>query len=189
MSRPSEHDRTSIEISGKFFSKNSWQFSHIIVRYHMCLAHRYDMREWLSWWSTTLPRSGSRVRVPSRALYNLIFADWFDLIIYARVAQLVEHDLAMMLLAESKVAIPMVSEHGGMVSLVCSLFSISSREVLPMRMIRVIDWMPEPGSLAAILPERPTPRWLHRDRQRSWYAAHKDGNCPVRHPVPQNHPV
>ena len=25
------------------------------------------MREWLSWWSTTLPRSGSRVRVPSRA--------------------------------------------------------------------------------------------------------------------------
>ncbi len=28
----------------------------------------YDMREWLSWWSTTLPRSGSRVRVPSRAL-------------------------------------------------------------------------------------------------------------------------
>ena len=28
------------------------------------------MREWLSWWSTTLPRSGSRVRVPSRALLN-----------------------------------------------------------------------------------------------------------------------
>ncbi len=27
-----------------------------------------SMREWLSWWSTTLPRSGSRVRVPSRAL-------------------------------------------------------------------------------------------------------------------------
>ena len=27
-----------------------------------------DMREWLSWWSTTLPRSGPRVRVPSRAL-------------------------------------------------------------------------------------------------------------------------
>ncbi len=26
------------------------------------------MREWLSWWSTTLPRWGSRVRVPSRAL-------------------------------------------------------------------------------------------------------------------------
>ena len=26
------------------------------------------MREWLSWWSTTLPRSGSRVRVPSVAL-------------------------------------------------------------------------------------------------------------------------
>ena len=29
------------------------------------------MREWLSWWSTTLPRSGSRVRVPSRALLNI----------------------------------------------------------------------------------------------------------------------
>ena len=27
------------------------------------------MREWLSWWSTTLPRSGSRVRVPSRAFF------------------------------------------------------------------------------------------------------------------------
>ena len=34
----------------------------------MCSAHRYYLREWLSWWSTTLPRSGSRVRVPSRAL-------------------------------------------------------------------------------------------------------------------------
>ena len=29
----------------------------------------FIMREWLSWWSTTLPRSGSRVRVPSRALF------------------------------------------------------------------------------------------------------------------------
>ena len=28
-----------------------------------------NMREGLSWWSTTLPRSGPRVRVPSRALY------------------------------------------------------------------------------------------------------------------------
>ena len=28
-----------------------------------------SMREWLSWWSTTLPRSGPRVRVPSRALF------------------------------------------------------------------------------------------------------------------------
>ena len=37
----------------------------------MCLAHgrtQNNMREWLSWWSTTLPRSGPRVRVPSRAL-------------------------------------------------------------------------------------------------------------------------
>ena len=30
-----------------------------------------NMLEWLSWWSTTLPRSGSRVRVPSRALLNI----------------------------------------------------------------------------------------------------------------------
>ncbi len=41
-----------------------------------------DMREWLSWWSTTLPRSGSRVRVPSRALAMKIA--------YAAVAQSVE---------------------------------------------------------------------------------------------------
>ena len=41
------------------------------------------MREWLSWWSTTLPRSGSRVRVPSRALAIKIA--------YAAVAQSVEH--------------------------------------------------------------------------------------------------
>ena len=31
------------------------------------------MREWLSWWSTTLPRSGSRVRVPSRALEKTFY--------------------------------------------------------------------------------------------------------------------
>ena len=40
----------------------------------MCLAHdrtQKNMREWLSWWSTTLPRSGPRVRVPSRALFIL----------------------------------------------------------------------------------------------------------------------
>ena len=28
------------------------------------------MREWLSWWSATLPRSRPRVRVPSRALFK-----------------------------------------------------------------------------------------------------------------------
>ena len=53
------------------------------------------MREWLSWWSTTLPRSGPRVRVPSRALINLIFVLCsFEHSYHARVAQLVEHDLA-----------------------------------------------------------------------------------------------
>ena len=48
----------------------------------MCLAHgrtQNNMREWLSWWSTTLPRSGSRVRVPSRALIKLYIADVFQI--------------------------------------------------------------------------------------------------------------
>ncbi len=47
-----------------------------MVKYHLVetvsgytLTH---MREWLSWWSTTLPRSGPRVRVPSRALLERI---------------------------------------------------------------------------------------------------------------------
>ena len=31
---------------------------------------QYDMREWLSWWSATLPRSRPRVRVPSRAFFH-----------------------------------------------------------------------------------------------------------------------
>ncbi len=38
------------------------------------LKVRKDMREWLSWWSTTLPRSGPRVRVPSRALFSFILS-------------------------------------------------------------------------------------------------------------------
>ena len=40
----------------------------------------FIMREWLSWWSTTLPRSGPRVRVPSRALFispvNLLYVEF-----------------------------------------------------------------------------------------------------------------
>ena len=32
------------------------------------LERQHSMREWLSWWSATLPRSRPRVRVPSRAL-------------------------------------------------------------------------------------------------------------------------
>ena len=47
----------------------------------LALFARYNtilyMREWLSWWSTTLPRSGPRVRVPSRAL--LLKTGNFDL--------------------------------------------------------------------------------------------------------------
>ncbi len=38
--------------------------SVILVQHRRCRT----VREWLSWWSTTLPRSGPRVRVPSRAL-------------------------------------------------------------------------------------------------------------------------
>ena len=48
----------------------------------MCLAHdrtQKNMREWLSWWSTTLPRSGPRVRVPSRALIKLYIDDVFQI--------------------------------------------------------------------------------------------------------------
>ena len=67
------------------------------------------------------------------------------------------HAVRYTVLAESRVAIPMVSEQGGMVSLVFSLASISSREMLPIRMMRVIDWMLDPGSLAAMFPERPMP--------------------------------
>ena len=36
------------------------------------------MREWLSWWSTTLPRSGPRVRVPSRALSIEYLVFWLQ---------------------------------------------------------------------------------------------------------------
>ena len=32
------------------------------------VSRKHGMREWLSWWSATLPRSRPRVRVPSRAL-------------------------------------------------------------------------------------------------------------------------
>ena len=44
------------------------------------IQNNLHMREWLSWWSTTLPRSGPRVRVPSRALFispvNLLYVEF-----------------------------------------------------------------------------------------------------------------
>ena len=40
------------------------------VLYQMC-QEKHEMREWLSWWSATLPRSRPRVRVPSRALKKI----------------------------------------------------------------------------------------------------------------------
>ena len=47
--------------------KNGWiDFQCVVLR--VCGK---IMREWLSWWSTTLPRLGSRVRVPSRALLKV----------------------------------------------------------------------------------------------------------------------
>ena len=60
------------------------------------------MREWLSWWSTTLPRSGSRVRVPSRALAMKIA--------YAAVAQSVERRIGS---AEVTGPIPVSSSSKG----------------------------------------------------------------------------
>ena len=48
--------------------KSACNLERLVVRYEMSKGQQLNMREWLSWWSTTLPRSGSRVRVPSRAL-------------------------------------------------------------------------------------------------------------------------
>ena len=48
--------------------KSACNLGKPVVRYEMSERQQFNMREWLSWWSTTLPRSGSRVRVPSRAL-------------------------------------------------------------------------------------------------------------------------
>ena len=41
---------------------------HLDVWQHLLKCSDINMREWLSWWSATLPRSRPRVRVPSRAL-------------------------------------------------------------------------------------------------------------------------
>ena len=43
------------------------------------IQNNLHMREWLSWWSTTLPRSGPRVRVPSRALINKKYSNEYFL--------------------------------------------------------------------------------------------------------------
>ena len=56
-----EHDLAKVGVAGSSPVSRSSQKVNII----------FIMREWLSWWSTTLPRSGSRVRVPSRALLNI----------------------------------------------------------------------------------------------------------------------
>ena len=48
--------------------KSACNLGKPVIRYEMSERQQFNMREWLSWWSTTLPRSGSRVRVPSRAL-------------------------------------------------------------------------------------------------------------------------
>ena len=41
-----------------------------------------NMREWLSWWSATLPRSRPRVRVPSRALKSQILKKYLGFLLY-----------------------------------------------------------------------------------------------------------
>ena len=58
--------KISIDIDGDFRYYITCRWSREINK------KRQVMREWLSWWSTTLPRWGSRVRVPSRALLILI---------------------------------------------------------------------------------------------------------------------
>ena len=57
-----EHDLAKVGAAG------SSPVSRSHKTLYRCLATD-NMREWLSWWSTTLPRSGPRVRVPSRALF------------------------------------------------------------------------------------------------------------------------
>ena len=57
------------------FSKIFLKFSSFLLPFskshaRIQLMNQLHRREWLSWWSTTLPRLGSRVRVPSRALKN-----------------------------------------------------------------------------------------------------------------------
>ena len=60
-----EIDRRSMSVA-VIVSCNGWiDFQCVVLK--VCGK---IMREWLSWWSTTLPRLGSRVRVPSRALKN-----------------------------------------------------------------------------------------------------------------------
>ena len=60
-----EIDRRSMSVA-VIASCNGWiDFQCVVLK--VCGK---IMREWLSWWSTTLPRLGSRVRVPSRALKN-----------------------------------------------------------------------------------------------------------------------
>ena len=59
-----EIDRRSMSVAVSVSCCNGWiDFQCVVLR--VCGK---IMREWLSWWSTTLPRLGSRVRVPSRAL-------------------------------------------------------------------------------------------------------------------------
>ena len=60
-----EIDRRSMSVA-VIVSCNGWiDFQCVVLK--VCGK---IMREWLSWWSTTLPRLGSRVQVPSRALKN-----------------------------------------------------------------------------------------------------------------------
>ena len=88
-----EHDLAKVGVAGSSPVSRSSQKVNII----------FIMREWLSWWSTTLPRSGSRVRVPSRALHKRAYH------LYARMAPLVEPDLAKVGAAGSRPVSPLFS--------------------------------------------------------------------------------
>ena len=58
-----EHDLAKVGAAGSSPVSRSSILNKVVFNYI------FFMREWLSWWSTTLPRSGPRVRVPSRALF------------------------------------------------------------------------------------------------------------------------
>ena len=72
-----EHDLAKVGAAGSSPVSRSHK-----TLYWWCVSNQKhkNMREWLSWWSTTLPRSGPRVRVPSRALFispvNLLYVEF-----------------------------------------------------------------------------------------------------------------
>ena len=65
-----ERDLAKVEAAGSSPVSRSYQEEAIPIDCKNLIWQIFvcTMREWLSWWSATLPRSRPRVRVPSRAL-------------------------------------------------------------------------------------------------------------------------